>query len=56
MAKYKLTTTSNAERVIEADEYATVGDFIDFTQFRNGQDMTVMRWRADYVYTIELVD
>jgi hypothetical protein len=56
--KFLINRGLETERTVEGEEYATVGDFIDF-YIRNGAKLhgrsQVLRIRADDVFTIDLV-
>lgn len=56
MAKYLINKGSGSSQEVEADQFMTVGDFVDFSTFDNQGDMTtVFRIRADHVVTVEIV-
>lgn len=58
MAKFKLTTSGMVEKTVEANAFATNGEFVDFTAGydEDGNDRVVLRFRASNVYSIERVE
>lgn len=47
---------ASVDRVVEADSYETVGEFVDFRKSVYGPTAPVFRIRADSVKTITMTD
>ena len=56
MAKFVINRGYPNEQTIEAESFGTVGDFVDFFEYANGEDRTVFRMSAKMVQTVERTD
>lgn len=54
MAKYVINERIGERFEVEADQFMTVGVFVDFATYMDGDMHTVFRIKADQVFTVEL--
>jgi hypothetical protein len=54
MAKYVINDRVGERFEVEADQFMTVGDFVDFSDYADGDLNTVFRIKASQVFTVEL--
>ncbi|MFJ4434728.1 hypothetical protein [Streptomyces sp. NPDC088923] len=55
MEKYVINKDRSDSRLVEAESFATVGDFIDFFARRQGVPAVILRVRSSAVRTVELI-
>jgi hypothetical protein len=55
MAKYVINDRVGQRFEVEADQFMTVGDFVDFSNYADADLDVVFRIKASQVFTVEMV-